>query len=143
MKVADITPNHQKGKRDMKEKFRLVIILLVLSKIFKKILFIHIFDYFEDIFDKQQHRFYKDYNIQQRLLKILKKWKSSAEESRVFGVLLTDLFKAFDCLDHEFLIAYLKLYLELYYISSYICSISRVDIRITFIQSFLADLFFI
>lgn len=73
MKVADITPNHQKGKKDMKEKFRLVIILLVLSKIFKKILFIHIFDYFEDIFDKQQHRFYKDYNIQQRLLKILKK----------------------------------------------------------------------
>ena len=48
-RIIKITPNHQKGKKDMKEKFRLVIILLVLSKIFKKILFMHIFDYFEDI----------------------------------------------------------------------------------------------
>ena len=34
----------------------------------------------------------------------------NVEKMKVFGVLLTDLFKAFDCLDHEPLIAKLNAY---------------------------------
>ena len=64
--------------------------------------------FFEDIFNKQQCRFLKGYNTQQCLLKMLEKWKRSVDEGKVFGALLTDLSKAFDCLDHELLIAKLK-----------------------------------
>ena len=66
--------------------------------------------FFEDIFNKQQCGFRKGYNTQQCLLKMLEKWKRSVDEGKVFGALLTDLFKAFDWLDHELLIAKLNAY---------------------------------
>ena len=41
---------------------------------------------------------------------MLKKWKRSVDNSEMFGALLTDLSKAFDCLEHELLIAKLNAY---------------------------------
>ena len=64
--------------------------------------------FFEDIFNKQQCGFRKGYNTQQCLLKMLEKGKRSVDGGKNFGVLLTDLSKTFDCLDHELLIAKLN-----------------------------------
>ena len=66
--------------------------------------------FFEDIFNKQQCGFRKGYYTQQCLLKMLEKWKRSVDGGKAFGALLTDLSKAFDCLDHELLIAKLNTY---------------------------------
>ena len=66
--------------------------------------------FFEDIFNKQQCGFRKGYNTQQCLLKMLEKGKRSVDGGKNFGVLLTDLSKTFDCLDHELLIAKLNAY---------------------------------
>ena len=41
---------------------------------------------------------------------MLDKWKKSTSIGKAFGVLITDLLKAFDCLDHELLIAKLSAY---------------------------------
>ena len=48
-KVADVTPIYKKGRKYMKENYRPVSILPVLSKIFHKSLFIQMSDYFEVI----------------------------------------------------------------------------------------------
>ena len=41
---------------------------------------------------------------------MLEKWKRSIDNGKMFGALLTDLWKAFDCIDHELLIAKLNAY---------------------------------
>ena len=66
--------------------------------------------FFKNIFNKQQYRFRKGYNTQQRLRKMLEQSKRSVNGGKVFGALLTDLSKAFDCLDHELFIAKLNGY---------------------------------
>ena len=73
-------------------------------------MFIQMSTLLEDIFNKQQCGFRKGHNTEQCLLKMLEKWKRSVHGGKVFGALLTDLSKAFDCLDHELLIAKLNAY---------------------------------
>ena len=41
---------------------------------------------------------------------MLQKWRSALDNKKVFGALLTDLSKAFDCLSHDLLIAKLNAY---------------------------------
>ena len=60
---------------------------------------------FDKFLSKQQCGFPKGYSTQQCLLALLEKWKRAVDSGQMFGVFLTDLSKAFDCLDHELLIA--------------------------------------
>ena len=52
----------------------------------------------------------KGYSTQHCLINLLEKWKSSVDKGKTFGALLTDLSKAFDCLNHELLTAKLNAY---------------------------------
>ena len=45
---------------------------------------------------------------------MLERWKQSVDGGKLFGALVTDLSKAFDCLDHELLIANLNAYVLVY-----------------------------
>ena len=108
LKHADITPLYKKGKKDIKGNYRPVSILPNLSKIFEKCMFEQMSQFFENIFSKYQCGFRKGFSTQQCLLAMLEKWKRSVDNSKMFGALLTDLSKAFDCLDHELLIAKLN-----------------------------------
>ena len=73
-------------------------------------MFKQISEFFEIIFSKNQCGFRKGHSTQQCLLAMLEKWKRSVDSGKAFGALLTDLSKAFDCLDHELLIAKLNAY---------------------------------
>ena len=108
LKHPDITPLYKKGKKDIKGNYRPVSILPNLSKIFEKCMFEQMSQFFENIFSKYQCGFRKGFSTQQCLLAMLEKWKRSVDNSKMFGALLTDLSKAFDCLDHELLIAKLN-----------------------------------
>ena len=94
----------------MKENFRPVSILPTLSKMFEKCMFTQMSTFFDNIFSNQQCDFRKGCSTQHCLLVMLETWKRSVNKSKVFGALLTDLSKAFDCLDHELLTAKLNAY---------------------------------
>ena len=50
----------------------------------------------------------KGFNAQHCLLAMLEKWKKAVDTKKVFGALLTNLSKAFDCLPHDLIIAKLN-----------------------------------
>ena len=56
-------------------------------------------------FSKFQCGFRKGFNAQHCLITMIEKWRRSIDGGGQAGALLTDLFKAFDCIDHELLIA--------------------------------------
>ena len=110
MKLANARPVHKKGNRSEEDNYRPVSILPNLSKIFERCIYNQIAQFFEKILSKYQCGFRQGHSAQHCLIALLEKWKESVDQEHVFGALLTDLSKAFDCLPHNCLIAKLNAY---------------------------------
>ena len=82
----------------------------MISKIFEKLLCKQITIFIDPLLSKYQCGFRKGFSAQHCLLAILEKWKNVVDKGKVFGALLTDLSKAFDCLSLELIIAKLNAY---------------------------------
>ena len=68
-------------------------------------MFRQINEYMDVFLSRYQFGFRKRYSTQHCFLVMLEKWRSAVDNKITFGVLLTDLSKAFDCLSHEILLA--------------------------------------
>ena len=110
LKKADITPSHKKGCRTDKNNYRPISILPPISKLFEKLLLCQIDNYFSDKLSPLLCGFRKNYNTQMCLLSMIEKWKRTLDKSGSAGAVLTDLSKAFDCLNYDLLIAKLNCY---------------------------------
>ena len=104
LKNTNITSVFKKGFRGSKDNYRPVSIIPIISKIFEKLLSKQIIIFLS----KYQCGFRKGYNAQNCLLAMIEKWKKAVDNGNVFGALLTDLSKAFDCLPHDLIIAKLN-----------------------------------
>ena len=108
LKHANITPVFKKGYKGSKDNYRPVSILPVISKIFNKLLCKQITVFIDPLLSKFQCGFRNGYGAQDCLLAMLEYWKSEVDKGKVFGALLTDFSKAFDCLSHKLIIAKLN-----------------------------------
>ena len=98
-----IIPLHNKKEKKDKTNYRPVSVLPNLSKIYEKLIYNQLYDYFDKILLPSQCGFRN--SSQYCLLAILENFKKSADDGIEYGALLTDLSKAFDCIDHNLLIA--------------------------------------
>ena len=103
--MIDIVPVFKKNNKCEKDNYRPVSILSNLSKICEKQTYNQLYDYFDNILFPSQCGFRKGYSPQHFLLVMIEKFKETIERENKFDALLTDLSKAFDCINHPLLIA--------------------------------------
>ena len=54
--------------------------------------------------------FRKSYSTQIALTKLIQNWQKSLDEKKIVGTVLIDLSKAYDCIQHDLLLAKLEAY---------------------------------
>ena len=110
LKAAEVTPVFKKNDRLNKVNYRPVSVLPCLSKVFESIYIDQLNKYFDSLLSPYLSGFRKSHNCQHVLLDFIKKCKSALDEGKMYGALLTDLSRAFDCLPHKMLITKLNAY---------------------------------
>ena len=93
-----------------KQKYRPISLLPAVSKVFERIMYSQLFDYIGTFFSPLLGGFRNGYNTQHVLLNVLQKCKASLDNKELAGAILMDLSKAFDCINHDLLIAKLAAY---------------------------------
>ena len=91
LKHANIVPIYKKDKKREKENYRPVSILSNLSKIYEKLLYNQLYDYFNNILFPSQCGLPKGYSAQDCFLVMIEKYEE---------VLPTNLPNTFDCINH-------------------------------------------
>ena len=110
LKKADITPVHKKGDATLMSNYRPISLLPTLSKLFEKLLYQQIIPYINKYLADGLCGFREGFSAQHCLIIMIEKIKQTLDKNGVAGALLTDLSKAFDCIQHDLLIAKLHAY---------------------------------
>ena len=110
LKFADINPIHKKESRNSAKNYRPVSVLPYASKLYERILKKQISNYIDSFLSDKLCGYRKGFNAQHALISMIEKWRKSMDKGGFAGAILMDLSKAFDCLNHELLIAKLNAY---------------------------------
>ena len=109
-KTARVIPLYKKGNKKFEGNYRPVSILPVVSKIFERIVYNQFYDFLSahQILYGNQSGFRKDFSTDAALTDLADKIKYNMDEGLYTGMILIDLQKAFDTVDHKILLTKLK-----------------------------------
>jgi hypothetical protein len=130
-KVARVTALHKKGPKDCLDNYRPISILCTLSKILERHVHKHMYGYLmsNNLLHPSQSGFRTKHSCATTLTNMTEKWLTAFDEGKFVGVILVDLRKAFDSVNHSLLLEKLKLYGcsydSLHWFSSYLMNRSQ------------------
>lgn len=110
LKAAEVTPIFKKDNRLSKTNYRPISVLPCLSKLFEGMYVDQLSEFFETLFVPEVSGFRKGHNCQHVLLNFVEQCKHVLDDGKLYGALMTDLSKAFDCLPPKLLISKLYAY---------------------------------
>ena len=90
--------------------YRPVNILTCFSKIFERVYYNQLYDYFDKLLSSLLAAFRKHYNCQHVLINLIEKCRKALDSREYIGLILMDLSKAFDCLPHRLFLCKLHTY---------------------------------
>ena len=110
MKFAKVKPLFKKGSRLDSSNYRPVSILPIVSKILERAVYKQVVDYLDknDLLFENQSGFRKAYSTDTCLINLTDQIKLDMSKGLYVGMVLIDLQKAFDTVDHEILCKKLK-----------------------------------
>ena len=109
-KFANITPVLKNRSRNEKDEYKSISILPTAEKIFEKFICLQLSNHLDNTLLKFRCCFRKGFGTQHCFLLLIEKWKKAIDNRKVFRAILTDMFKAFDCIYHDLLVAKLHAY---------------------------------
>ena len=110
LKAGDITSLFKQEDAFSKKNYRPITVLPSVSKIFERLMQNQMLPFVQSILSPLLCGFREGYGTQHALLRLTETCNKSIDSGGIAGAVLTDLSKAFDCLDHELLIAKLNAY---------------------------------
>ena len=111
-KIARVVPLYKNGQRNIPGNYRPISVLPVISKIMERILHDQLYNYLTkfDLFSDTQFGFRKFHSTASALLDCTNDWYINLDRKMFNLVVLIDLKKAFDTVDHQILLSKLELY---------------------------------
>ena len=111
LKLADIIPCFKKKDPMDPSNYRPISLLPVISKVFESIIHEQLCSFMKNKLSKYLCGFRKGYSTQHTLLNMITKWQKCLDKKGgIVGTILMDLSKAYDCIDHNLIIAKLQAY---------------------------------
>ena len=109
LKLGTITPINKKTTTiRLKKDYRPVSLIPIISKLYEKSMYDQIYAHVDKFLSPYLFGYRKNHSTEQCLTIMIEVWKKALDYKNSAGAVLTDLSKAFDCLNHDLLIAKLQ-----------------------------------
>jgi retron-type reverse transcriptase len=112
MKLAKVVPLFKKGDQALIENYRPISLLPAISKVFEKIVFNQLYEYFRvnNLLIDNQYGFRDNHSTEYAALEVVDRVLSDMDHGKLPIAIYIDLSKAFDTIDHDILVNKLNYY---------------------------------
>ena len=108
--MQTLPPIHKKDDTTLKKNYRPVSLIPVVSKLFERDTYNQILSYIDKFLSPYLFGYRKGFSTEQCIIVMLETWRNALDRKCKAGAILTDLSKAFDCLNHKLLLSEMDAY---------------------------------